>query len=229
MFQQTIAKKGPKKGAQKSQRLVHALSVGAFLTLWGVGVIRLGGPFLAEPQTMSVALLLALGLGWALADLASGVVHYIADNCGSPETPIIGSLLIEPFREHHEFPKEILAHGPLERNANNALITLPILAWLPWVPLTSFPVWLAGALCLSVSAWVAVTNEIHALAHQDTISGPVRVLQATGLILCPVKHNVHHLSAERGETVTHYCITSGFCDRILERLRSGDKSLLSKP
>lgn len=168
---------------------------------------------------------LALLFGWALADLFSGLVHFLADNFGRPTTPVIGPLLIAPFREHHQSPETMLRHGFLERNANNAMVTLPLLLWIPWAELRG-PISLAwAALCLQLSIWVLLTNEIHAQCHLRPPSGAVRWLQSRGLILAPEQHDIHHTAStaaqaisELGEERFHYCITSGVCDRVARRI-----------
>jgi len=40
-------------------------------------------------------------LGYLAADFLSGFAHFLADNFGSYDTPIIGPNFIQPFREHH--------------------------------------------------------------------------------------------------------------------------------
>src|SRR4029079_2689598 len=49
-------------------------------------------------------------VAYAAADLLSGVVHFLADNFGSPETPLLGKAFVMPFRDHHIDPKGILRH-----------------------------------------------------------------------------------------------------------------------
>jgi hypothetical protein len=45
-------------------------------------------------------------LAYLAADFLSGLVHFLADNFGSYDTPIIGPNFIEPFREHHDIHHE---------------------------------------------------------------------------------------------------------------------------
>ena len=52
--------------------------------------------------------IMALLAGYAAADLASGIVHYLLDNFGSPNTPIIGQKFVKPFRDHHVDPMEMV-------------------------------------------------------------------------------------------------------------------------
>ena len=64
--------------------------------------------------------MLAFGFVWLLpviavlaylaADFISGFVHFLADNFGSSEMPVIGPHFIGAFREHHVDPKGITRH-----------------------------------------------------------------------------------------------------------------------
>ena len=84
----------------------------------------------------------AVGLAWWLpivvlaagvvADLMSGVVHWIADTWGHESWPVIGPRLLRPFRVHHVNPDDMLGRGFLDLNGDVALLTLPLLAtaWL---------------------------------------------------------------------------------------------------
>ena len=71
-------------------------------------------------------------LAYLAADLISGLVHFLADNFGSSEMPIIGPGFISGFREHHVDPKGITRHDFINTNGNNSLVSLPLmlLVWL---------------------------------------------------------------------------------------------------
>lgn len=185
--------------------------------------VHFGAQSLDHGLSVGALCLLATLLGWVLADLLSGLVHFLADNFGRPTTPLIGPLLIAPFREHHRAPEAILHHDFLERNANNALVALPLLLWIPLAHLHT-PLSLFGsAICLQLSGWILLTNEIHAQCHLRPVRGPVRWLQRRGLILAPEDHDIHHAagaistdgdSGARRDSRFHYCISSGVCDRL---------------
>ena len=103
--------------------------------------------------------MMAFGYSWLLpilailaylaADFFSGFVHFLADNFGSSETPIIGPNFVGAFREHHVDPKGITTHDFIDTNGNNSLASLPfmLLAWL-FVPIetTMFRIPLRGVL-----------------------------------------------------------------------------------
>jgi hypothetical protein len=71
-------------------------------------------------------------LAYLAADFLSGFVHFLADNFGSYDTPIIGPNFIEPFREHHIDPKGIVGNDFVDANGNNSLASLPFMLAL-WV------------------------------------------------------------------------------------------------
>ena len=62
-------------------------------------------------------------LAYLAADFFSGFVHFLADNFGSSETPIIGPNFVGAFREHHVDPKGITTHDFIDTNGNNCLVT----------------------------------------------------------------------------------------------------------
>jgi plasmanylethanolamine desaturase len=54
---------------------------------------------------------LAVAAGYLAADLASGLVHWFCDRFFEQDTPLIGRVLIHPFREHHREPRAMVRHG----------------------------------------------------------------------------------------------------------------------
>lgn len=205
-----------------------ALVLSGVGSLFGLAAIRSFSAFISFGEvslgrgfTCAALLFLASLFAWVLADFCSGMIHFLADNYGSAETPLLGRILIAPFRQHHLAPTQMLEHGFLERNANNALATLPFLSWIPLTTLNSPLLLFGAALSLTLSAWILVTNEIHALCHKRPTNRFLLWLQKKGLLLDPAAHALHHDSAieQSGassrlpSTRFHYCITSGVCDR----------------
>jgi ubiquitin-conjugating enzyme E2 variant len=154
-------------------------------------------------------------VGYAFADLATGIAHWLADRYGTVATPIVGPNFIRPFREHHSEPKAIVDHDFVETNGSNCIVTAPWMALVffslelsPSLP-TTFLLGGTLAFCLSIFA----TNQFHKWAHMDAQPGLVKLLGKFRLILTPEHHDVHH-SAPFDR---NYCITVGWWNPLLER------------
>ncbi len=198
-------------------RAAEALAVLAFGGLLARLVLERGRALLEEPLAGAGGAV----AGALLADVATGVVHWLCDRFGSERTPLVGRYLIAGFREHHRDPEAIGRHGFLERSGANVAATLPVLA-------LAHP--LAGALgggaasfavgaALAFALLVALTNEIHLQAHRATHSRGVAWLQRLRLLLPPEEHARHH----RDEHDRAYCIATGWSNRVLDRLRLFDR------
>ena len=172
------------------------------------GVLRFGDLWLAP---------ILLVLAYLAADFLSGFVHFLADNFGSYDTPILGPNFIEPFREHHVDPKGIVGHDFVDANGNNSLATLPLMLFV-WivVPLeTWYYGYLFGTFFLFLCLAAFLTNQFHKWAHMNEPPAPVGWLQARGVILSQEHHDIHHESPYD----TYYCITAGFWNPLLDRIR----------
>lgn len=156
----------------------------------------------------------AVALALVVADFLSGLVHFLCDNFGSPETPVLGQKFIKAFREHHDDPAA-MTHGDfVEVNADNLFVCLPVL--LPGVVWFNVSGHLYVAVFLAMLAvFIAVTNEVHKWAHSAPIPPFMRGLQATRLVLRPGHHQVHHDPPHDA----NYCITSGVLNPLLTRVR----------
>jgi hypothetical protein len=172
------------------------------------GVLRFGDLWLAP---------ILLILAYLAADFLSGFVHFLADNFGSYDTPILGPNFIEPFREHHVDPKGIVGNDFVDANGNNSLATLPFMLFV-WivVPLeTWYYGYLFGTFFLFLCLAAFLTNQFHKWAHMDEPPALVGWLQARGVILSQEHHDIHHESPYD----TYYCITAGFWNPLLDRIR----------
>jgi plasmanylethanolamine desaturase len=188
-----------------------SIAVYACVMAWLAARIAPHAP--AKPWLVLTAFL----LGYVAADLISGLVHWAADTWGTPDWPVIGKALIRPFREHHIDQKAITRHDFVETNGNNCAISVPVgvaAALLPQGPalgLNLFVSTFTGSLIL----WVLFTNQFHKWSHQDRPPRGVAFLQKLNLILPPEHHAVHHLAPY----ATYYCITVGWLNEPLQRLR----------
>ena len=131
--------------------VLTVLKAGALLAAVSVLVwfsVRLVDPLL----TPSAWLWLATGflVGYLLADLLSGTVHWFCDSFFAPDTPLIGRTIIHPFRDHHDHPDDITQYGFLEQDSTSYIIIIPPLllallaggpdvtsptaVFMPWAP-----------------------------------------------------------------------------------------------
>jgi ubiquitin-conjugating enzyme E2 variant len=148
--------------------------------------------------------------GYAAADLASGIVHWAADTYGSPSMPVFGSF-VRTFREHHALPKAITTHDVIETNGDVCLFSLPLHAVL--LVLVDAPPALAGMAGLFLGSYC--NSQIHKWAHSERPPRAVAWLQSLRVILSPEHHGQHH----SGPHLSHYCITVGWMNGLLDRTR----------
>lgn len=163
-------------------------------------------------------LALAIPLGIVGADFVSGLVHWAADTYFSEDTPIMGPSLVKPFRLHHLYPRDISTHNLVLTVGNVCILAVPVLAiclYLTWLMPDS--AWLAFVVC-----WIALlalatvaTNQFHKWAHQENPSAFARWLQRKRLVLNPSHHDIHHTSPFN----MHYCITNGWLNPFLNRIK----------
>ncbi len=154
-------------------------------------------------------------VAYLVADFISGFVHFLADNFGSSETPIIGRGFIDAFREHHVDPKGITTHDFVDTNGNNSLVSIPfmLVVWLAVPVATTTGGALFGAFSLMLCLGVFLTNQFHKWAHMENPPRVASWLQGLGLILSREHHDVHHESPYD----TYYCITVGVWNPLLDR------------
>jgi ubiquitin-conjugating enzyme E2 variant len=159
-------------------------------------------------------IVLALGAAvaaLALADLMSGIVHFLFDTFGTPDTPIIGQKFVKPFRDHHDHPGAMTRDDAIAVNADNLFACLPVLALAVGVGHLERHAALAVFVLVLVTA-VAFTNQFHKWAHMPVVPRPVAFAQRHGLILTVGHHDQHHAAPHD----RHHCITFGRMDRVLD-------------
>jgi hypothetical protein len=108
-------------------------------------------------------------LAYLAPDLVSGLVHFLADNIGSADTPIVGPNFIGPFRDHHVDPKGVTQNDFVDTNGNTSLVVIPfmLLAWLAILIGTTEVGYLFDAFLLFVCLAVFLTNQFHKWAHAE--------------------------------------------------------------
>ncbi len=161
---------------------------------------------------------LAIPLGIVGGDFISGIVHWAADTYGSEDMRLIGPSLVKPFRLHHIYPRDICTHGLVETTGNVCILAVPILSaclYLMWLlPDSGLLAFSVVSFALMAAATVA-TNQFHKWAHQESPSALARWLQRRRLVLEPQHHKRHHTQPFD----TNYCITNGWLNPLLNKLK----------
>ena len=161
---------------------------------------------------------LAVPLGIVGGDFISGLVHWAADTYGSEDMRVIGPSLVKPFRLHHIYPRDICTHGLVETTGNVCILAVPALSvclYLMWLlPESVFVAFAVISFALMAAATVA-TNQFHKWAHQENPSRFARWLQRKRLVLEPAHHQQHHTRPFD----VNYCITNGWLNPLLNRLK----------
>ena len=196
-------------------RLLEIVAIAAF-GLLDVGLmVRVANAATTTASWCLVAV--AVLSAYLVADFASGFVHWMFDRYFSVRTTIVGENFVKPFREHHVDPKGICRHDFVETNGNNCIGTVPILAVAHLLPLPAdegFWLFLAAGVA-SMMFFVFCTNQFHAWAHASQVPWFIARLQASWLILNRRHHDIHHTAPfDR-----YYCITTGWLNPLLYRLR----------
>jgi ubiquitin-conjugating enzyme E2 variant len=170
----TSARQSVLLGGVKAVGLVAAAGLSAALAVRLVGSIR--------SASGAVTLVVGSLVGYLIADLLSGTVHWFCDTFFGEETPIIGRRLIQPFRDHHLRPQEITRYGLLEQDGSNYISLIPLL-WLvrSWAPLGTVAL-LVQATLLGLAIGSLGTNLFHKWAHSGDVPSWVRWLQRCRLI-----------------------------------------------
>jgi ubiquitin-conjugating enzyme E2 variant len=200
-----------REGYSPAVRRFEIASIAGFALAMGALAVHIAPRSIASPWLALTALM----VGFVLADFVSGFVHWAADTWGTPDWPLIGKALIRPFREHHVDQKEITRHDFVETNGNNCFISIAPAAGAALLPVSGagwfFVSVTTFALCFSIFG----TNQFHKWAHMDEPPRLARLLQQANLVLPPEHHAVHH-SAPYAK---YYCITVGWLNEALFRLR----------
>lgn len=177
----------------------------AALVAWLVALLAADVRGWRDAALLSAAVL----AGYLLADFASGFAHWFCDTFFEEDTPLIGGLLIFPFREHHRDPLAMTRHNFLELNGNSCLVLLPVL----WLGIAVASGAAARGFVLSFVTALFATNLFHAWAHAPAAPRLIRWLQRRRWILSPERHAAHH----SGANDRAFCVTSGWLNAALDR------------
>jgi hypothetical protein len=101
---------------------------------------------------------------------------------------------------------------------NVCILAVPVLSlslYLLWLLPDSG--WLAfAAICFALMAAATVaTNQFHKWAHQENPPAYARPLQRLRIVLEPRHHELHHTAPFE----SHYCITNGWLNPLLNKIK----------
>lgn len=196
---------------------LEACGVGAVVCLLGVLGVRLAQS--VDSGASAVVALIAAVAGYFLADVATGAVHWFCDTFFEEDTPVIGALVIAPFREHHRDPLGMTRHVFLELTGNSCLALTAVVAAVLWFgPRSSSGSISAAAIygfTFALALAAGATNLFHRWAHEPEPPRAIRALQRSGWILSSVHHAQRHAPPHDAA----YCVTNGWANAMLDGLR----------
>lgn len=161
----------------------------------------------------------AVGFSWGgvaaavvLADLVSGVVHWMEDAYARVKPHRKLALINKIAAEndlHHRRPRDFLARSWWASSWDLVLLSAAVVAIA----------WATGHLSVAVLLFAVLSanaNQIHKWAHRNPRENPwwVTLLQRLRVLQTPRHHGSHH----RGEKNSHYCVITNVLNPVLERL-----------
>ena len=154
-------------------------------------------------------------IGYLIATLATGIIHFVFDNYFSENTPILG-FIVDEFRKHHTDPGKIAREDNLQ-----CLITTFLSAnlVLPIVLLTIFKFNFNPILMnifLSSTVFMCITNLVHRQNHLKDINNiPYwhKFMYNKGIFQSPQEHQIHHTAPHNKS----FCILSDIFNPFLNR------------
>ncbi|CAL5007963.1 unnamed protein product [Urochloa decumbens] len=166
------------------------------------------------PTADLFAVAMAAFAGYSLADLATGVYHWLIDNYGGAGTPLFGAQIVE-FQEHHRLPSTITRRDPC--NNLHELARAAALALVPTGAALSSADALAAAHAFAgaLAACLVLSQQFHAWAHERRparLPPGVTALQRAGVLVSRAQHAAHHRKAHN----SNYCIVSGMWNGVLD-------------
>lgn len=203
--------KQPAAGSEFPLRAVDVFSVLLAVGLVVTHLVR----FAQVPEVWGWLALVAFVAAMLAADFVSGVVHWAGDTWGTEQTTWLGPRFIRPFRFHHAHPRDMLKSNFFTTNGDTALSSLPFLLVPFALPLGHEAGRVSAVFLWGVGWWGMWTSQFHQWAHMTPPPRLVGWFQRRGLILGPGHHHRHHKSP----FAVNYCITTGWCDPILIRIR----------
>ena len=181
---------------------------------------------------LSLAVVIVVGapVAWILADFVSGLIHWFADTYGADDTPLFGPWLIKPFRQHHQYSRDICTHNLVVTIGNSCIGAAPLQAWVLYLLISDEDVSVTKATLAFVFNLFAIamvaTNILHKWAHAEKTNWLISRLQRSRVFLSPAHHSLHHTSPFD----SNYCITNGWLNPLLQKIHffRGLEWMLSK-
>ncbi len=152
-------------------------------------------------------LALQLLMGWLLADLLSGLLHWWQDQVLTENNRLFGWLK-PPSILHHAKPLAFMEGGFWLRN------------WASWaaagiVGLVLFVLAGLSPFMVAVMIGIAISTQAHYWAHRPSLApSVVRMLQKTGILQSAKGHARHH----RPPQANSYCILTDWLNPILNKV-----------
>lgn len=196
-------------------RWIESAGIVLFLFL----VVRSYGQLFQGDALLSAgAAVLAWPFGFYLADLVTGVIHWLCDSFGSVDTPIWGPYFVSPFRRHHQYMTEITQFSLAENLGNSSFVGIIALLVFPIdVDQTSSftSVW-AGHLWVFAVFFAVMANLFHRWAHlpRGRQGKLIRFLQQKRILLSSEEHLGHHVKPYR----KNYCVLCGWANPLVNRI-----------
>lgn len=143
------------------------------------------------------------------ADFLTGFVHWAEDTYCKSGYPIIGGLICEPNKLHHEDPNLMVRTGNfLSRNCIQWLVCSAVCAFLWLIGFGCFPVFLTLLLA-------SFGNEVHYWNHTTKLGRLPTFIKMTGLVQSQRQHSLHH----KPPYMKYYCTLTSFVNPVLELVR----------
>lgn len=157
-----------------------------------------------------------------LCDFITGLVHWAEDSFGTPETPIIGKLIIAPNWEHHQRGQAFLKKSWLASNWDLYAINLIVLAVAAFFNALSWQLILACFI-------LANANQIHKWAHipkPENKPKIITLLHKLQILQTTKQHGRHH----RKPNDVCYCTVTNVLNPLLDSIKfwRGLEFVLSK-
>jgi Lipid desaturase domain len=168
----------------------------------------------AAVQPSAITTVLAIVLGYFLADVASGLVHWATDTWFSEKQ---FGRLIAIAREHHTHPAHILGYRFIENStlgsAPSALFIGPLAIVVALFPRSAF-LYAVMIVLFLISLTLLWGTSLHNIGHRKAKSPVIKVAQKLRLFITPAYHHVHH----SGDQTTRYCTVNGWANPLLDRI-----------